>query len=503
MVRIRILFVLGLLVVAGLPASRPAPPVRVPPEPAPPPGASSPAPWAEEAVEWFEAWDEAARLGIPNLLRFVAPDVVHEDLVVGRADYGSHRQREHNGSIDTAPTASVYLDVDGALVERRERSHSLGDLRSVEFDRGVITREDELDVVWPADPGDLDVLALADAYLRAWSSSDPGAIEALYSPSAELKDSLLRLEVSGPDAIVYDAQGSRSRGVSFRGRDPDPMGGERPGAFVRWLPGPGGPGQDAEVFIRYIADDGSGCPGDAAVALRVSSGLIVDERRYHEIESVRRCWDTDRLTSGWWTGLEQPAPYEDVVTGTVRVGGQRVEIHNGAAALERLALWAMGRFETAGLPAPSVASITFDEDTTAPQCTADRRGLSVDLGESAHVFVCTGEERACEGTACTAFVANARLLVLHELAHAWMFREVDETTQRAFMEHMGVAAWSSADVIWYDRGVEQAAQVLAWGLMDESIRPGRLGDRPCEQLVESFRILTGEHPPRDACAAPN
>jgi hypothetical protein len=503
MVRTRILFVVGLLVVAGLPASRPAPPVTVPPESAPPPGASSPAPWAVEAVEWFEAWDEAARLGIPNLLRFVAPDVVHEDFVVGRADYGSHRQREHNGYSDTTPTASVYLDVDGALVERRERGQSFGDLRAVEFDRGMITREDELGVVWPADPGDLDVLALADAYLRTWSSSDPGAIEALYSPGAELTDSLLRLEVSGADAIVHDARGSRSSRLSFRGRDPDPMGGEQPSAFVRWVAGPEGLGQDAEVFIRYIADDGSGCPGDEAVALRVSGSLIVSERRYHEIESVRRCWDAERLSSGWWSGLEPPAPYEDVVTGTVRVGAQRVEIHNGAAALERLVLWAMGRFEIAGLPAPSVASITFDEDTTAPQCAADRRGLSVDLGESAQVFVCTGEERACEDEACTAFVANARLVVLHELAHAWMFRDVDETTQRAFMEHMGVAAWSSADVIWYDRGVEQAAQVLAWGLMDESIRPGRLGDRPCEQLVESFRILTGKQPPQDACAAPD
>jgi hypothetical protein len=228
MLRIRILFVLGLLVVAGLPASRPASPVTVPPEPAPPPGAPSPALWAEEAVEWFEAWDEAARLGIPNLLRFVAPDVVHEDFVVGRADYGSHRQREHNGANDTAPTASVYLDVDGALVERRERSHSLGNLRAVEFDRGMITRDDELDVVWPAGPGDLDVLALADAYLQAWSSSDPGAIAALYSPGAELTDSLLRLEVSGPDAIVHNAHGARSRWVSFRGRDPDPTGGEHP-----------------------------------------------------------------------------------------------------------------------------------------------------------------------------------------------------------------------------------------------------------------------------------
>lgn len=503
MLRIRILFVLGLLVVAALPASRPAPPVTVSPEPASPPGAPSPAPWAEEAVEWFEAWDEAARLGIPNLLRFVAPDVVHEDFVVGRADYGSHRQREHNGSIDTAPTASVYLDVDGALVERREPASSFDDLRAVEFDHGMITRENGLDVAWPDYSGDVDVLALADAYLRAWSSSDPGAIGALYSPGAVLTDSLRRLELSGADATVDNAQGSRSRWVSFRGRDRDPMGGEQPGAFLRWVPGPGGLGQDAEVFIRYIADDGSGCPGDEAVALRVSGGLIVNERRYHEIESVRRCWDTDRLSSGWWTGLEPPAPYEDVVTGTVRVGGQRVEIHNGAAALERLVLWAMGRFEIAGLPAPSVASITFDEDTTAPQCAADRMGLSVDLGESAQVFVCTGEERACGDEACTAFVANARLLVLHELAHAWMYREVDETTQRAFMEHMGVAAWSSADVIWYERGVEQAAQVLAWGLMDESIRPRRLGDRPCEQLVESFRILTGKQPPRDACAAPD
>jgi hypothetical protein len=83
--RIRIVLVLGLLMLAGLPGLRPVP--------------SVPAPWAQEAVEWFEARDEAARLGIPNLLRFVAPDVVHDDdslaeVAVGRAEYGSHLQQD-------------------------------------------------------------------------------------------------------------------------------------------------------------------------------------------------------------------------------------------------------------------------------------------------------------------------------------------------------------------------------------------------------------------------
>ncbi|HET6952220.1 MAG TPA: nuclear transport factor 2 family protein [Acidimicrobiales bacterium] len=468
--------------------------------------------WAEEAVEWFQAWDEAARLGIPNLLRFVAPDVVHDDqsvvhvAAVGRAEYGSHLQREHRRAIDQAPTADVYLDVTGALVERREPTYPSGDMRAVELDdHGMVTRENETDnaelgVVFD-DPDAIAVQALADTYLRAWSSSDPDAIRALYSPDADLVDSLQRLEVTSADAIVDYARDPTSTGMSLDWREGGPVGeAMHQAVFFRWLHDPWGRPAGSEAFVLYTGDDGSGCPGDAAVALQVSDGLIVRERRYHEIDSVRRCWNTDQLPDGWWTGLEPPAAHEDVVTGTVGVAGQRIEIHNGTATLERLVQWAMGRFETARLPAPPVASVAFDQDTTAPQCAVDRTGLTIDLGESSQVFVCLGEDDACAGEACTAFVANARLLVLHELAHAWMYRQVDEATQQAFMDHMGLEAWSSAEVGWYDRGVEQAAQVLAWGLMDEPIPTTRLGDLPCEQLVEAFRLLTGDHPLLDACA---
>jgi hypothetical protein len=160
----------------------------------------------------------------------------------------------------------------------------------------------------------------------------------------------------------------------------------------------------------------------------------------------------------------------------------------------------MARFEAAALTAPSIASVTFDVDTHAPQCSVDRRtGLTIDLGDSSQLFVCLAEDDACEGEGCTGFVPSARLLVLHELAHAWMHRQLDDATQRAFMDQMGLEVWSSAEVPWYDRGVEQAAQVIAWGLMDEPIELIRL-DRSCEQLVESFHLLTGGQPPRAGCS---
>jgi hypothetical protein len=185
--RIRIVLVLGLLMLAGLPGSRPVP--------------SVPAPWAQEAVEWFEARDEAARLGIPNLLRFVAPDVVHDDdslaeVAVGRAEYGSHLQQDDQEWVDEAATDVVYLDVTGALVERPGPSDVLGDLTAVQIDHGMMTRVSETGnaqhPIFLDTPENVAARALAGAYVQAWSSPDPDAIRALYASGAEIVDSLLR-----------------------------------------------------------------------------------------------------------------------------------------------------------------------------------------------------------------------------------------------------------------------------------------------------------------------
>ena len=69
----------------------------------------------------------------------------------------------------------------------------------------------------------------------------------------------------------------------------------------------------------------------------------------------------------------------------------------------------------------------------------------------------------------------------------------------AFLTHMGLREWYGADLDWHERGVERTAQVIAWGLMDELISASRLGDRPCGQLSNAFRLITKATPLRGTC----
>lgn len=488
--RIRIALVLALIVIlSGLPASEPAPPV-------------APQPWAEEALQWFRALDEAGRLGTANLLRFLAPDVVHDNafearVAVGRSEYAAHMEHLDEVPVDEPGATTVYLDAHGALVAHRRTAFSLDDyFTALEIDaNGMIAHESELEYAWEwsfrEDSTYTAIRAVADAYLRGLASSDPSAIRPIYAPNAALVDSMQLVELTGVAAIGRHAEDHPL--TASMDEDADAV-------SFRFLHDSWVRPDELLVLIPYSWVDGSGCRGHAAAALHVSSGLIVQERRYHAIDSVRRCWDPDQRPDGWWTGLRPPAPFDDVVTGTVRAEGQLIEIHNGSPALERLVRWAVQRFE-AHLSPLSLQSVTFEQGMEAPQCTDDRTGITVDVGGSTQVYICLAEDDACAGDGCTTFQASARLLLLHELAHTWMLRHVDEAAQRSFMDHMGVAEWSSLEVAWHDRGVEQAAQVIAWGLMDEPIELSRL-DHTCEELADAYRLLTGGDPPREACPHP-
>jgi hypothetical protein len=342
--------------------------------------------------------------------------------------------------------------------------------------------------------------ALATAYLRAWSSADPVAVGALYAPAARLVDSLQQMDLQGRDAIAAHAGRSHATAAPLR-QYTIPQGGG-PAIYMIYPDGyQSALRHEFGLFVVYTADDGTGCPGRAVASLTVSAGVIGEERRFHQIDSVRRCWDTERIPPGWWTALEPLPPLpEDRVTGTVEVGGQRIEIHDGTPDLERLVRWAMRRFEAADLPAPRVASVAFGRDAHFLQCTDERSGLTIDLGDTADVYLCLTE--ACMDAACRSFTELARQLILHELAHAWMDRHVSDTGQQAFINHMGLEDWYRADLPWGLRGVEQAAQVIAWGLMDEPVATTRLGDLSCAHLAEAFRLMTGTMPLQTTCADP-
>ena len=87
--------------------------------------------------------------------------------------------------------------------------------------------------------------------------------------------------------------------------------------------------------------------------------------------------------------------------------------------------------------------------------------------------------------------------MLHELGHAWSFEYLSRDLMAAFMALQGLESWAPDDVAWWQSGQEQAAEILAWGLM---------GDRPtpsfwtrfesCVDLVAGFTLLTDRMPDR-------
>ena len=61
-----------------------------------------------------------------------------------------------------------------------------------------------------------------------------------------------------------------------------------------------------------------------------------------------------------------------------------------------------------------------------------------------------------------AICSDHKLIVLHELAHAWMYHDLDDDTRAAFVEHWGLNSWSDSSGPYADRGVERAAQTIAF-----------------------------------------
>ena len=87
-----------------------------------------------------------------------------------------------------------------------------------------------------------------------------------------------------------------------------------------------------------------------------------------------------------------------------------------------------------------------------------------------------------------------KLCLLHEMAHAWLAQHLTTATRTAFLEHASLTTWWDAEVRWHERGVEYAAETLAWGLMDRRLRMVRIGDPTVDHLETGYRLLTGAEP---------
>jgi hypothetical protein len=137
----------------------------------------------------------------------------------------------------------------------------------------------------------------------------------------------------------------------------------------------------------------------------------------------------------------------------------------------QLAMWAVARFERAGLDPPRVV-IAFHSDASG--C-----GGHLGYAKDGHVDVCT-------------VLVNemARRNLLHEMGHIWIDQNVSYADRDRFLEFRGLRTWNAPTADWDDRGYEQGAEIMAWALGDR-ILTAQVPDNDPAQLGVAFEILTG------------
>lgn len=141
-----------------------------------------------------------------------------------------------------------------------------------------------------------------------------------------------------------------------------------------------------------------------------------------------------------------------------------------------MAEWALGRFVEAGLELPNL-TIVFS-------------GGDLNLCNGAPATALT-KQQPIEIRVCW----NDKFIVLHELAHAWDVHNLPEDRRESFMSlRAEVDSWTGVNVPWHRRGIEHAANVIAWGLLENPYPISRTYPNDPASLIEAFRLLTGVAP---------
>ena len=146
-----------------------------------------------------------------------------------------------------------------------------------------------------------------------------------------------------------------------------------------------------------------------------------------------------------------------------------------------LARWAFDRFDQAGLELPPL-SLSFHDDRS--ECEGHVGYFYP--GTPASIDIC--------GFNWDRFLITPKKTILHELAHAWGHQTLDDETRNRFLDIRGLDTWQGNSVAWEEQGIEHAAEVIAWGLIDEDLLLTSIGEADSVQLAEAFELLTGREP---------
>jgi hypothetical protein len=76
-----------------------------------------------------------------------------------------------------------------------------------------------------------------------------------------------------------------------------------------------------------------------------------------------------------------------------------------------------------------------------------------------------------------------------------MYDHLGDLDHRLFLALVGLDVWRDANVFWPERGVEVAAETIAWGLAGNARADYLIQPVPdCEELTARYVLLTGQDP---------
>ena len=147
---------------------------------------------------------------------------------------------------------------------------------------------------------------------------------------------------------------------------------------------------------------------------------------------------------------------------------------------QELLEWAIQRFAAIGWTLPEV-EISFSDETR--RCNYHQGIMRRHHGRR-HVVICVPDH----GTAASKLWRQRTLI--HELAHAWDFANLDDNDRSHLLGVLGTEHWLSRDQPWEERGAERFAETITWGLYDQLRRPVLI-DVSCHELHVDFKSITG------------
>jgi hypothetical protein len=466
--------------------------------------------------QWSTAYRSALRQSLFSVRRFYDEHAVLDLTALGR---GRATERDEDVRLLRATfdvldadaagdtTGELYLARSGAIQQSSfmnqafQAPHQLVSIDEMSV-TGIVRETFAVsELAWrSARADDQRILAahkLALAWAAAWRESNAQRIPALYRADATLDDELVGTTASSGSAIA-SLVANRAASVAL------------PHLAITTMPDLGGPAvfvvgstewsyqpPMARVVVIGSANDGAACPGGVATVLDLDAkGRIAHEQRYHRAADLTRCGVAGPAPAGWWDDTPIPAPVAVDPTGTLDLGGQKVAMFNSTKGLDGLVTWALGRFLEAKLEAPRVSRVTYLEPTVDACRDVPGIGGVSGLAVGDQLTMCFTQAMVCANDACTSYQPAAKAVMLHELGHAWMSTHTKRRPGEAFTEQAGLPRWASTDVPWGQRGVELAADVIAWGLMDTP-RPvsAKFPEYSCDELAALFETLTDSTAP--------